>query len=192
MLVIISNLLRLFYMKKIFSTTLSLLLIYSFAISPVYAAEKKHSNLSLGDLVLPSDLPDVRKEGGSIYYSMHAKGKVLVPVNVWGEVNKSGLHYMPGDTEIIKALSLAGGPRSTAKLSNVRLTRVEENKIKEYVYDLSDGGDAKAFQRKIEAGDTIFVERNYFYENRAYYTSMIGVAATILTSILLYREIQKN
>lgn len=179
-------------MKKLIRTTLNAFVIFQFLITPVMASEKAKSQLNLSDLVLPSDITDVRKEGGSIYYSMQAKGKVLIPVNVWGEVNKAGLHYMPGDTQIIKALSLAGGPRSTAKLTNVRLTRVTDNKIKEFVFDLSDGGDAEAFQKQIVPGDTIFVEKDYFYENRTYYTSIIGLAATILSSILLYREIQRN
>ena len=57
-------------------------------------------------------------------------------------------------------------------------------------FDLRKGGDDNAHQYKLAAGDVVFVERERFYQDRAYYTSLISVATTILTGILLYRQVE--
>ena len=54
------------------------------------------------------------------------------------------------------------------------------------------GGSNEAALKSLRPGDMVFVEKDYWYENRAYYTSLVGVVATILSSILLYRQVKKN
>lgn len=161
-------------------------LIFCFS-SPIRA-----ETINIQDLALPSDTEGIRKEGSSIYFALPSKGKILIPVHIWGEVNKAGLHYIPSETDVVKALSLAGGPRTAAKLDNVKLTRVENNEAKEYKFDLSEGGGTVAYQSKLNPGDTIFVEKNYFYENRIYYTSLAGVLATLVTAYVLYNRMEKG
>lgn len=153
-------------------------------------ADEKSQATTVKDLALPSEFEGLKKEPGSFYYSPTSKGKVLVPINVWGEVNKAGLHYIPIDSNIAQGLSLAGGPKSTAALDAVRLTKNINGKIEEFKFDLGKGGDAEVYKIKLEPGDTLFVEKEHFYENRAYYTGLFGIAATILSSILLYRQIR--
>jgi hypothetical protein len=153
-------------------------------------SQEKSTGINLRDLALPSEFEGIKKEAGAVYYSGTSKGKALIPVNVWGEVNKAGLHYLPIDTDLVLGLSLAGGPKSTAQLSKIKVTRNNNNQISEYKFDLSEGGTPEAYKLKLEPGDTVFVEREYFYENRAYYTSIIGVFATVLSSILLYRQVK--
>ncbi|GAB4020668.1 MAG: hypothetical protein Fur0010_23460 [Bdellovibrio sp.] len=159
-----------------------------FAQSLAYA----ENNYDIRELALPSEVKDLSKSTGSIYYSPSIKGKVLIPVNVWGDVGRTGLHFVPADTTLIMGLSLAGGPGTHAKLDEIKLTRVENGKNKEYQFDLSEGGKADAQAFTLKPGDTIFVENDKFFENRAYYTSLIGVVATILSSILLYRQVRNN
>ncbi len=162
-------------------------LVLSLAMPPGWAGE-----VELQDLALPSETKDLRKEVGAVYYSPTSKGKALIPVHFWGEVEKSGLHYIPVDTNLIKGLSLAGGPKSSAELDGIRLTRKLENGNKDLHFDLSDGGDKNAYETALMAGDTVFVPRSHHIENRAYYTSLVGVIATVLSSILLFREIKKG
>lgn len=154
------------------------------------AAPKDQYNLQ--ELALPSEVQGVNKATGSIYYSPSVKDKVLMPVHVWGQINKSGLHFVPLDTNIVKGLSLAGGPTASAKLSNIKLTRNQSGELKDYYFNLSDGGDAKAFETVLKPGDTIFIEKSTFREDRAYYTGLIGVVVTILSSILIIREIKRG
>jgi hypothetical protein len=71
------------------------------------------------------------------------------------------------------------------------MTKQEQGKIANEFFDLEKGGSTNAALRKLKPGDMVFVEKDYWYENRSYYTSLIGVAATILSSILLYRQVKK-
>lgn len=168
----------------------TLLIVQIIMFQSVAFSQEKSTGVNLRDLALPSEFEGIKKEAGAVFYSGTSKGKALIPVNVWGEVNKAGLHYLPIDTDLVLGLSLAGGPKSTAQLSKIKVTRNNNNQISEYKFDLSEGGTPEAYKLKLEPGDTVFVEREYFYENRAYYTSIIGVVATILSSILLYRQVK--
>ncbi len=175
-------------MKKI----LTGILVYQLLIFPsVVLAEEKVST-AFKDIALPSDFEGVKKEPGAVYYSSSAKGKALIPVNVWGEVNKSGVHFVPVDTTLVQGLSLAGGPKSSGSLDKVKLTRSADGKIEEFKFNLQGGGTPEAYQMKLNPGDTIFIEKEFFYENRAYYTSLFGVIATILSTVLLYRQVKKG
>jgi protein involved in polysaccharide export with SLBB domain len=182
-------------MKRIIYFTKVILLINSFFISHVFAnpeTEKLGQGYELRDLALPSDTKDLSKGSGSIYYNPSVKGKVLIPVNIWGEVNKSGLHFVPIDSTLTSGLSMAGGPSTYADLRDVKVMRKEGNKFQSFDFDLSEGGEEDAHSLVLKPGDSIFVERERFYENRAYYTSLISVVLTVLSSILLYREVRRD
>jgi len=164
---------------------------------PVNAAEMGASTgptekISLKDLALPSETQNIEKKPGAFFFSPTSKGKVLVPVNFWGEVAITGIHYIPIDSDLVTGLSLAGGPKSTARLDNITLTRKQENTVKQYSFDLTKGGETDAYKMKLGPGDTVFVERSFYVENRTYYTSLFGVIATILSSVLLYREVKRK
>lgn len=160
--------------------------------SLAFSQDTKITSGAFKDYALPSEFEGIKKEAGAVYYSASTKGKVLIPVNMWGEINKTGLHFVPIDTDLVQGLSLAGGPKSTASLDNIKLTRNVEGQIKEFDFDLEKGGSADAFQMKLAPGDTVFVERNYYNENRTYYTSLFAVVATILSSILIYRQVKRG
>ncbi len=173
-------------MKKIGHKIIVLLSLLS--LSSLSFARNK---MNLSDLALPSEVKSLRKQPGSVYYSPTSKGKPLIPVHFWGEIKKSGLHYVPVSTNLIKGISLAGGLTSTAELEEVKLTRVEKKGPEHKVFDLSAGGDANAYSQTLKAGDTVFVQKSRFYENRSYYTSLIGVLATIVSSYAIMREVKK-
>ena len=81
---------------------------------------------------------------------------------------------------------------SSAKLERVRLTREDGDEIKVFYFDVSGGGDPEIYTEQLQPGDTIFVKKDSFESNRAYYTSLIGVIATILSTILLFRAVKEN
>ena len=148
--------------------------------------------INLQDVVLPKDIGVIPPKSGNIFYSPTDKTKALIPVNMWGEITASGLHYIPTNTSLVKGLSLAGGPRGTANLSDVRVTRkLTDGTLKIYEFDMDRGGELSSHDFALQPGDAIFIPQNRFEANRAYYTSLIGVVATILTSILLYRKVSE-
>lgn len=157
------------------------------------AAKKKEEapKFDIRELALPSEVQKLGKKTGNIYYSPSVKGKVLIPVHFWGEVGNSGLHFIPVDTSLVQGLSLAGGPKSNSLMDEVRVTSRKGGKLIEHTFDLTEGGDDEAHTFQLSPGDTVFVKKDNFSENRAYYTSLVGVIATVLSSILLYREVKK-
>lgn len=149
-------------------------------------------NYDLRELALPSEVESIGKAAGAVYYSPSVKDKVLIPVHFWGEIVRSGLHFIPNETTLVKGISMAGGPRTQGILDNVKLTRVVNGKFTQTSFDLSEGGDEEANTFKLRPGDTVFIEQSHYYENRTYITSLIGVFATLLSAILLYRQVERD
>lgn len=180
--------------NKIFSVVIIIQLfscsVWAAAKTPALATPQSEFNLQ--EIVLPSEIKDMGKIQGSIFYDLSVKNKVLIPVNIWGEVKQAGLHFVPSDTTFVKGMSLAGGPTTTAKLGDVVLSRnLADGTYKEFKFDLSNGGDAATQQFKIESGDTIFVKKETFYENRVYYTSLISIFLTIVSTIVIMQNVKK-
>ena len=156
------------------------------------AQKTTNEDFDLSKLALPSEVKNLGKSAGSIFYSPSLKGKILIPVNIWGEVKKSGLHFVPLETNLPQGISFAGGPSSSAKLKSVQVSRFDKNgEIISEEYDMRRGGGKEAALKVLKPGDTVFVEKSTFTEDRAYYTSLIGVVTTILSSILIYRQVKE-
>ncbi len=172
---------------------ISVVIIYQLFAVTAFSAESPppQSDFNLQEITLPSEVKDLTKVPGSIYYSTSVKNKVLVPVHIWGEIKQGGLHFIPSDTTFVKGISLAGGPLSTANLEDIVLIRSsQKGQFQEMEFDLSEGGDSSAHQFKIEAGDTIFIKKDTFYENRSYYTSLIGIFITVLSTFVIVQRVK--
>jgi hypothetical protein len=180
----------------LYKKLLSVVIIFQLFVCSVSVTEASglvgaQSEFNLQEIALPSEVKDLPKNPGALYYSNSVKNKVLIPVHMWGEIKQSGLHFVPSDTTFVKGISLAGGPTSAAKLENIVLIRSTPNgSFKEIEFDLSKGGDASAHQFKIEPGDTIFIKKETFYENRNYYTSLIGIFITVLSTFVIVQKVK--
>lgn len=155
-------------------------------------AEKNEPAINLQEMMLPTDLKDLTKQTGAIYYSSPNKNKILIPVHFWGYMQKPGLHFLPTETTFIKALSMTGGPLPGAKLESIYLTRIEGGNTHKYEFDVSSGGSEETQQFAVKPGDIIFVSQDHFMENRAYYTSLISIAVSVLSGILIFKEVRKR
>ena len=161
-------------------------------ICPSIAFAEEAQNYNLQELAFPNEVKDQGKSAGTIYYSPTVKNKVLVPVSIWGEVFKPGLHFLPIDTSLVKGLTLAGGPTGSSKLNNIKVIRKEGDKQTGYTFDLREGGEAKSHEFALKQGDVVYVERDRFFENRTYYTSLIAVGVSILSGFLIYQRVRDN
>jgi len=173
-------------LKKLFS-----FIIVAAFLSPSFTWAAPDS-IDLQDLALPSEVKDLAKNSGSVFYSATSKNKTLMPVHFWGEVGKPGLHFIPVDSKLVKGLSFAGGGNSNAKLEEVVVNRYDSGKVKRFEFDLGEGGDVDAHEYVLKPGDTVFVERDRYIENRAYYTSLFSVALTIISSIFILKRIEEQ
>lgn len=182
-------------MQKITRCVVAIILQYTllFNATPVFAQSKTTvKDLSLREIVLPSELTNLPKQPGAVFYNQSTKSKVLIPVNFWGEINRSGLHFIPAETSLISGLSMAGGASSLSRLDNIRLIRRVDNKVETKEFNLSKGGDELAYLEQLRPGDTIFVDRNTYREDRVFYTTLVTVAISVLSTWLLYEQINKN
>tara|TARA_R110000868_G_scaffold132380_2_gene343150 strand:- start:81987 stop:82547 length:561 start_codon:yes stop_codon:yes gene_type:complete len=185
-------------MQKLIHRTIAFSLSFTLLMSStsVYAKSNKKgssaSDVNIRQIVLPSELTNLPKMPGAVYYNQSTKGKVLVPVNFWGEINRSGLHFIPVETNLISGLSMAGGASSMSRLDNIKLIRQNSDNVKVTEFDLSDGGDKLAYLEQLQPGDTIFVERDTSREDRVFYTTLVTVAVSVLSTWLLYEQINKN
>lgn len=163
------------------------LLIFSLTLpSFAWAAD----TIELQDLALPTELKDIGKNTGAVFYSPTSKNKTLMPVHFWGEVGKPGLHFIPIDSKLVKGISFAGGGTGVAKLDDVVVNRVVDGKVKRFDFNLQEGGDIKAHEYTLKPGDTVFIEKDRYYENRAYYTSLIGVAVSIISGLFILKRLE--
>lgn len=170
----------------------SIILSFCLLQSHLVIAQTSKKNYDIDELALPSEVGQLGKKTGSVYYSTTSDNKVLIPVHFWGEVKTNGLHYVPAETTFAKGLSFAGGPASSGKLQEVMLLRRENNKLKKYSFDLTDTDSLKIHDFKLMPGDTVYIPKDYFREDRAYYTTWIAIIVTILSGVILYRQVKRD
>ncbi len=60
---------------------------------------------------------------GAEYVSGNQPGTVLMKVNLWGAVNRPGIHHIPVKTDLMSLVSYAGGPKNDALLDDVTIKR---------------------------------------------------------------------
>lgn len=61
----------------------------------------------------------VEPPGAKYYVYLGEAGELQIKVSIWGEVESPGLYSIPEGTDLATLLSLVGGPKETANLSNV-------------------------------------------------------------------------
>jgi hypothetical protein len=120
------------------------------------------------------------KASGAEFYSNSPGERVLMPVSIWGEVSRSGIHYIPENITINHALSLAGGPNGAADLAAVTLTRAG----KTLKIDIRKQG----FEFEMQKNDAIFVERSL----KADLPLIFSAVATVMSVTLFAMTLSKD
>lgn len=185
-------------MKQLLNKILCLTIVFQLFSMNIYASEvevKKSPSLKLdlNKIVLPSEMQQLRKNTGSIYYNQSVKGKVLVPVHFWGEFQRPGLHFVPLNSTLISGISMAGGPRTTGILESVKLTRRDQDKkIQDFKFDLTSGGELNSHNFVLKEGDTVFIQKSNRNADRSFYLGLIQVAITVLTTFVVVQKIEQN
>ena len=179
-------------MRKILSLSLIFSFFFNANLAWTKTTNKNEKEINLKEFAFPSEVENIAKNAGTVFYSPVVKGKVLIPVHIWGEVQRPGLHFIPIGASLIDGLSMAGGLTAQADTDNIRLSHKVDEKLETKYFDLSEGGNTEAFFTELKPRDTIFAEKSTFREDRGYYTSLIGVVATILSSVLILDQIKKR
>ena len=101
-----------------------------------------------------------------------------IRIQVWGEVKEPGIYYVTPSTNIVEAISFAGGPTSRSNLSNVKLVRAIRGKEVSF-YNVNAYLSAKNKNPPIlESGDLVYV--NQTLSSRVYdFAKFLGVVGAV-------------
>lgn len=148
---------------------------------------------------LPSTIStDGTRSGGgpSAYYYGRSEG-VLIDVNLWGQIGTPGKYFVPYTTDLISLISIAGGPKSNAKLDEVRIIRyaqkdttVVEKIVRVNIKRFIEYGEQSNIPALVR-GDTIIVPGDAL----SVFQTFVGIVSSlsvILNSILLIVIINRN
>ncbi|MEO0294016.1 MAG: SLBB domain-containing protein [candidate division WOR-3 bacterium] len=99
-------------------------------------------------------------------------------VQVWGEVKEPGIYYVTPSTNLVEAISFAGGPTPRSDLSKVKLVRaIGEKEIS--FFDVSGYLSGKRKNPPIlESGDLVFVPQSF--SSKVWdFTKFLGVVGAV-------------
>ncbi len=123
--------------------------------------------------------PSLQSGSNANYY--YAKpGDITILVSVWGAVQRPGVYEVSSSTDLVRILSLAGGPVQYAKMKRVRIIRLQKSedgvKRQELNVNLKDFTDVKDRQLVLYPGDTVIVEKTAWFSIKDVVASFSTVA----------------
>lgn len=143
------------------------------------------------------DSPVSYPQDRAAQYYLGSKDELLIPVNVWGFVQKPGQYLIPDNTDLVTLLSYAGGPTENAKISHIRVIR-NDRKMGNVVYKVDvkkfiETGDDRLIP-VLKPGDTIIVNGTTFHWiNRFFeFVSRIAIVAQIYYLIAISESYKKK
>ena len=134
---------------------------------------------SVGQTVNAQQGVQYSQQNRAAQYYLGSEDELLVPVNIWGYVQKPGQYMVPNNTDLISLLSFAGGPTESAKISNIRIVRsslqtgkkVWKVNVRKYL----DTADEKLIP-VLKPGDTIIVKGTAFSWIRRFFSFLSSFA----------------
>ena len=140
-------------------------------------------------------------QGRAAQYFLGDRDQVLMPVNVWGFVNKPGQYMVPYETDLISLLSYAGGPREEARIKSIKLVRgvkaINGQKNQPEVIEIDVKKYLKSGQSDIiptlKPGDTVVVNSTtYYFINRFFdFALRIATIAQVIVLVDFYSRQKK-
>ncbi len=127
--------------------------------------------------------------GRSVNYYYAKPGDITITVSIWGFVQRPGLYEVASSTDLVNLISLAGGPNSYAKLSDVEVVRTtkKENGTyfrKKFKVDLSRLTQINENEIQLKPGDVIYVNHTSWYTVKEIFSVTSGLA--IITTSIYY------
>ena len=120
------------------------------------------------------------------------EGNIKMFINVWGHVNRPGLHEVNDGIDLATLISIVGGPKPGANLRSVRVYREVSDGDGGMIYKINldkffKSGDRSEFI-KIKPNDTFVIPQKF----SNYILSQVGTLNTFLSMLNIYLQIQRN
>ncbi len=125
--------------------------------------------------------------GRSVNYYYAKPGDITITVSIWGFIQRPGLYEVASSTNLINLISLAGGPNSYAKLTDVNVVRVRKDKDgnltrSEFTVNLKDLTHVTQKEIELKPGDVIYVNHTAWYTVKEVFSVASGIGI-FMTSI---------
>jgi protein involved in polysaccharide export with SLBB domain len=89
-------------------------------------------------------------------YILGGQDVLLITVNLWGHVQRPGIYSIPSTFGLVDLISSAGGPLKTARLSEVRIIRINQTVVTIDIDHFIKTGESTMLPI-LQPGDTIVV-----------------------------------
>ena len=123
-------------------------------------------------------------------YYLGSDDELLIPVNIWGFVQRPGQYMIPNNTDLISLLSYAGGPTPDAKMSNIKIVRgdprFKHRILRVNVQRYLDTADDR-LNYILKPGDTVIVKGTTYQWLRKFFDfiSRLAIFANIYYLIVI-------
>lgn len=132
---------------------------------------------------------------GNEFISGDYPGAVMMKVNLWGAVQKPGIHYVPTKTDLVTILSFAGGPTERANLDDVSIKRSIAGKTSVIPIDVEELMlSTRDLSPVLEANDIVVVpaRSQMFSDNQIQAVTVLATVISVTLGIFLLKsELQK-
>lgn len=127
------------------------------------------------------------------FFSINSDKRMTIKVNFISGVNRPGIHHIPDNTNLMEAVSLAGGISVDADPSNVFVKRKMKDSFETLGYDLTDiVRDKKMGYPDLKNYDTIMIEsRSKTTDHLLTGLSIIGSIIAIAAGYLIITKKDK-
>jgi len=113
---------------------------------------------------------------------MRFQEEVLISIQVWGEVRSPGIYQAPTTTNLVEAISFAGGPTSRSDLGRVKLVKALKGK-KMMFYDVNAYINGEKHDPPIlDSGDLVYIPQS-FTSRVVDFVRFAGIVAAITFTI---------
>ena len=119
-------------------------------------------------------------------YQIGENDEIYINVNIWGEVKKTGMYKVPSTTDLLKLISLTGGPLKYADIGAIKIVRLnlEEGDESIIYVDLEEYLQTANYDLIpiLRPGDTIVVPGNFL----SYFGDFVDLVAKVALIVNVY------
>ncbi len=132
--------------------------------------------------------------GAAEFSTTNLKQRLLVEVQIWGDINAPGVYHVPDITNLSELISLAGGPKGSIDNLEVKVTRKakgKKNLIKTYSgEEFITSNNATSWVMK--TGDVVYIQTGSGTESLMRTLSIVSAITGTITSVALVVFLAKD
>ena len=121
----------------------------------------------------------------SFYFSPNEENMLMIRVNIWGYVNNPQSVLIPDGTDLVTALSYAGGPNENANMNYIVILHADGTKtncdIAKYKSE-----ESRKHNPILKPGDTVMIKGNFVYHVSRIVRYVYEVAVIANITVLVY------